>query len=66
MATPTHVVRSQTTKKRPKTAAELLSAKIGDLVDKAALDMNDKEFEQAHKKSLEIISRVRASRRGTK
>jgi hypothetical protein len=67
MATSVHAVKSQTAaKKRSKTAEELLSAKMGDLVDRAALHMNDKEFEQAHKRSLDIISRVRASRRGTK
>jgi hypothetical protein len=67
MATPSHAVRSRAaTKKRAKSAEEKLSAKMGDFVEKAALHMHDEEFEQAHKKSLEIISRVRASRRETK
>lgn len=67
MATPSHAARSRAaTKKRPKSAEDQLSDKIGDFIDRAALRMNNEEFEQASKRSLEIISRVRASRRETK
>ena len=56
-----------TTVLKPKTATELLAEKMGQLVDKAAKRMSDKEFREAEKKSSEITARVRArsSRRGT-
>ena len=52
---------------RPKTATELLQEKMGQLVEKAADQMSDREFKKAEKKSLEVTSRVRAriSRRET-
>jgi hypothetical protein len=60
-ATPTTAPKQQR-----KTASELLAEKMGELVDQAASRMDDKEFGAAEKKTNELISRVRASRRGTK
>ena len=45
---------------RPKTARELLQEKMGQLVERAAEQMNDREFKKAEKKSLGVTSRVRA------
>ena len=53
-------------KQQRKTASELLAEKMRELVDQAASRMSDKEFETSEKKSHQLISRVRASRRGTK
>jgi hypothetical protein len=49
-----------------KSATDRLAEKMADLVDRAAMRMNDKEFKAAEKKSAEIIARVCASRRETK
>ena len=64
--TPTPAVNSTHAKRKQKTALEQLQEIMGDLVDRAAARMSDKEFKKAEKESSEITSRVRASRRGTK
>ena len=51
---------SQEAPKKQKTAAERLADKMGELVDRAAAQMSDKEFKRAHEKSKAIIARVRA------
>jgi hypothetical protein len=66
MSTQAHPANSPRTPSKPKTAEEALSDKMKDLVDRAAMRMNDKEFKRAHENGREIIARVRASRRETR
>ena len=63
MSTQAHPVSSPNKASKPRRAEEALSDKMKDLVDRAAMRMNEKEFKRAHAKSREIIARVRSSRR---
>jgi hypothetical protein len=45
---------------KPKTAIQALAEKMGELVEKAAERMDDKQFRQAEKRSAAITARVRA------
>jgi hypothetical protein len=66
MSTQAHPASSSSKASKPRTAEETLSDRMKDLVDRAAMRMNEKEFKRAHTKSREIIARVRSLRRGNR
>ena len=49
-----------TSKPKPKSATEQLQEKFGRLIDEAAKNMTDEEFQEAARRSKELTDRVRA------